>query len=210
MKHKQKNAIIKTCALLYRYVFPLAICIVPFLISKLFYENTRYGFCLWFGIMSILFATYSLIGYLCKWKHIFCAFQNSSHQKMTPDHINWSKVEKSDAYGIPAIFFCVRAYVCCCVIFEYMNNRIKRARIELFSGLYAALSRTMYPFAMTFLFQSEHLLSLTPSLLLFVKSHAWLTCSVVNVLATVHCRYQLFAGSSPHQNFAAASFFATC
>lgn len=27
----------------------------------------------------------------------------------------------------------------------------------------------------------------------FAKSHAWLTCSVVNALTTVRCRYQLFA-----------------
>lgn len=105
MKYRQRNTVIKTFALLYRYVFPLAICIVPFQITKLFYENSRYGFSLWFGIMSILYAAYSLIGYLCKWKHIYCAFQNAYHQEMTPDHINWNKIKKSDAYGIHAIFF---------------------------------------------------------------------------------------------------------
>ena len=47
--------------------------------------------------------------------------------------------------------------------------------------------------------------ALMPLLLLSAKSHARLPCSVVNALATVRCRYQLFAGSSPHQNFAAAS-----
>ena len=39
-----------------------------------------------------------------------------------------------------------------------------------------------------------------PLLLLSAKRHARLPCSVVNVLATVRCRYQLFAsyeGSSP-------------
>ena len=39
-----------------------------------------------------------------------------------------------------------------------------------------------------------------PLLLLFAKSHARLTCSVVNALTTVRCRYQLFAscvGVSP-------------
>ena len=37
--------------------------------------------------------------------------------------------------------------------------------------------------------------ALTPLLLLFAKSHARLTCSVVNALATVRCRYQLFAST---------------
>lgn len=105
LKYRQRNTVIKTIALLYRYVFLLAIFIIPLWITKLFYENSRYGFCLWFGIMSILYAAYSLIGYLCKWKHIYCAFQNAYRQEMTPDRINWNKIKKSDAYGIPTIFF---------------------------------------------------------------------------------------------------------
>ena len=48
--------------------------------------------------------------------------------------------------------------------------------------------------------------ALTPLLLLSAKSHAWLTCSVVNALATFRCRYQLFAGSNPHKPFMLAAF----
>lgn len=111
-------AIIKTYALLYRYLFLLAIIIVPSCIAKLFYENTRYGVSLWVGIMCILYATYSLIGYLCKWKHIFCAFQNAYHQKMTPNHINWNKIKKRDAYGIPAIFFSLGIMLVIATLFD--------------------------------------------------------------------------------------------
>lgn len=56
------------------------------------------------GIYLIAFALYQFIGYKCKWKHIFCSYQNSYRKKMTPDKINWSKVKKSDAYGLPIIF----------------------------------------------------------------------------------------------------------
>lgn len=105
LKRKQKITIIKTCAFLYRYAFPIAIIAVPNVIVKLFYENAKESLFLWVGIMSILFAGYSLIGYVCKWKHIFCAFQNAYHEKMTPEHINWNRIEKRDAYGIPIIFF---------------------------------------------------------------------------------------------------------
>ena len=48
--------------------------------------------------------------------------------------------------------------------------------------------------------------ALTLPLLLSAKSHARLTCSVVNALAAVCCRYQLFAGSSLNQYFATAYF----
>lgn len=53
------------------------------------------------GISILVFSAYELIGYLCKWKHIFCSFQNAYHQKMTPDKIDWEKVSKIDAYMIP-------------------------------------------------------------------------------------------------------------
>ena len=48
--------------------------------------------------------------------------------------------------------------------------------------------------------------ALMPLLLLSAKSHARLPCSVVNALAKVRCRYQLFADSSPYQTFETASF----
>lgn len=55
------------------------------------------------GICFIVFGLYQYIGYKCKWKHIFCSYQNIYHKKMTPDKINWSKVKKSDIYGISII-----------------------------------------------------------------------------------------------------------
>ena len=53
----------------------------------------------------LIFSIWSFIGYKCKWKHIYCSHQNSSHQKMTPNAIHWNQIEKSEAYGIPLIFF---------------------------------------------------------------------------------------------------------
>lgn len=56
------------------------------------------------GIALLVFSTYQFIGYKCKWKHIYCSYQNAYRKKMTPNNINWNKVKKSDAYGIPVIF----------------------------------------------------------------------------------------------------------
>ena len=53
---------------------------------------------------AILFSVWSFVGYRCKWKHIFCSYQNAYHQKMTPHNIRWHLVKKSDAYGVPLVF----------------------------------------------------------------------------------------------------------
>ena len=52
----------------------------------------------------LIFSAWSYIGYKRKWKHIYCSFQDAYHQKMTPNNIQWHKIKKSDAYGIPIIF----------------------------------------------------------------------------------------------------------
>jgi len=56
------------------------------------------------GISILVFASYQFIGYLCRWKHIFCSFQNAYHQKMTPNQIDWDIISKADAYCIPWFF----------------------------------------------------------------------------------------------------------
>ena len=57
------------------------------------------------SIAFLLFSIWSFIGYIKKWKHIYCSFQNAYHKKMTPNSIQWNKIKKSDAYGVPSIFF---------------------------------------------------------------------------------------------------------
>ena len=57
------------------------------------------------AVSSLVFSVWSFFGYKKKWKHIYCSYQNACHQKMTPNHIQWHKVKKSDAYGVPFIFF---------------------------------------------------------------------------------------------------------
>ena len=60
-----------------------------------------------FSVACLSFSVWSFIGYKKKWKHIYCSFQNSYHQKMTPNNIQWHKVKKSDAYGVPLIFLII-------------------------------------------------------------------------------------------------------
>lgn len=53
----------------------------------------------------IIHSIWSFVGYKCKWKHIYCSYQNAYHQKMTPHCVRWHQIKKSDAYGVPLIFF---------------------------------------------------------------------------------------------------------
>ena len=60
-----------------------------------------------FSVACLSFSVWSFIGYKKKWKHIYCSFQNAYHQKMTPNSIQWNKIKKSDAYGVPLVFFII-------------------------------------------------------------------------------------------------------
>lgn len=92
-----KNVLIIVLAYANRYLYPGIILLV------LLYGKSSSNY-IPAAISILAFSAYELIGYLCKWKHIFCSFQNVNHQKMTPDHIDWGKVSKADAYGCPCIF----------------------------------------------------------------------------------------------------------
>ena len=65
------------------------------------------------SVGSIAFSVWSFVGYKNKWKHIYCSFQNAYHQKMTPNNIQWHKIKKSDAYGVPLIFLIIYLYPLC-------------------------------------------------------------------------------------------------
>ena len=38
------------------------------------------------GLHCLLFAIYSYIGYVFRWKHIYCSYQNANHVRMTPSN----------------------------------------------------------------------------------------------------------------------------
>ena len=57
------------------------------------------------GISAIVFSIWTFLGYILKWKHIYCSYQNANHKPMTPDRVRWDTIKKSDAFVIPAFFF---------------------------------------------------------------------------------------------------------
>ena len=61
-------------------------------------------FLLILGIGCLFFSIWSLIGYISKWKHIYCSYQDANHQRMTPNNIQWYKMKKSDVYLVSILF----------------------------------------------------------------------------------------------------------
>ena len=56
------------------------------------------------SISLLLMAAYNMIGYLFRWKHIYCMHQLSNRRRMTPENIQWEEMTFADAYGIPLVF----------------------------------------------------------------------------------------------------------
>ena len=85
-----------TLAYLHRYgwIIIMLVCIAIW-IEQIFYI---------LGAGCIGFSVWSLIGYQLKWRHIYCSYQNAYREKMTPYSIQWHKIKKSDAIGVPFIF----------------------------------------------------------------------------------------------------------
>ena len=81
-----------------RFVFPIAAIVVPII----FADNSHKKFLFW-GISCVILAIYNTLGALLKWKHIYCALQDMTHQLMTPDKIDWKKFSFSDKYGIAIV-----------------------------------------------------------------------------------------------------------
>ena len=69
------------------------------------FSKSKLQLCLVLCILCYILAAHQFLGWKHKWKHYYCFCQNCRHIKMTPDRINWSEVKKSEAYGLPLIFF---------------------------------------------------------------------------------------------------------
>lgn len=94
-KRRDSDSVI-TLAYFHRYGW-----IVVMLGLRFLFSDERY-YVLFVSV--IIYSIWTFVGYLCKWKHIFCSYQNAYHVKMTPNSVDWDWVDKKDAYGIPLFF----------------------------------------------------------------------------------------------------------
>lgn len=84
-----------------RHIVPLVIVIIPLAIFART-GNIRPAF-IYIGIGFLAYAAYLLVGYLMKWTHIYCYFQNIDRQPMTPDNVDWSTLRPGDGCITPAL-----------------------------------------------------------------------------------------------------------
>ena len=94
-KRYYRTMTIEILAFAYRYVYLILIMLLPIF--------AREYSLLAMGIGLLLYAAYRVIGYRCRWKHIFCAWQLLHRQSMTPNDIRWHMIKKSDVYSLFAI-----------------------------------------------------------------------------------------------------------
>lgn len=83
----------------HRYVFLILSVVLPLMMAR-----TRTDALTGMGIGMLSYGLYTLIGYLLRWKHIYCSFQSTAHQRMTPGDIRWRLIRKSDVYSDAGIF----------------------------------------------------------------------------------------------------------
>ncbi|MBQ8791511.1 MAG: hypothetical protein IJZ51_09385 [Ruminiclostridium sp.] len=101
-KANLKGDMVILLALFHRYgwIIAMLLCITFLPVNK-FYTA---------GAFLLIYSIWSFVGYKCRWKHIYCSYQNAYrkqnayHKKMTPDSINWNQIKKRDAYIVPLIF----------------------------------------------------------------------------------------------------------
>lgn len=55
-------------------------------------------------LACLTYSVWSFVGYKCRWRHIYCSFQDAYHQSMTPHNVRWHQIRVIDAYGEPLIF----------------------------------------------------------------------------------------------------------
>ena len=81
---------------LYRYFFLPVLVIVA-----LFWRGQTL---LVMGTGFIAFALYTFIGYKCRWKHLYLAFQEMQRSKMTPNNIQWNTIKTGTVLKFPILF----------------------------------------------------------------------------------------------------------
>ena len=81
---------------LYRYFFLPVLVIVA-----LFWRGQTL---LVMGTGFIAFALYTFIGYKCRWKHLYLAFQEMQRSKMTPNNIQWNTIKTGNVLKFPILF----------------------------------------------------------------------------------------------------------
>ena len=108
-----QHRVIILLAWCHRYVFLIAAPLLPLLLtcSK---SDALAGM----GVGMLCYGLYTLLGYLLRWKHIYCSFQDIAHMPMTPGRIRWHTLRKRDVYSVSALFIAFGLALILCRVFN--------------------------------------------------------------------------------------------
>lgn len=93
-KRKEDYSGVIFLAYMHRYGWIIPVLVICFFV----------GVPITLGVFCFLYSLWSFFGYIFRWKHIYCSYQELCHCKMTPYKIDWSTMRKIDAYGFPIMF----------------------------------------------------------------------------------------------------------
>ena len=116
MKNRENNNYGAVITLAYSYRYGLIV--IAGVIIALF--RTHLGFCIAMCGLFFMMSAYTLIGYRCRFRHIYCAMQNAHLQKMTPDNVRWDEIRKSDIYGSALLYAAIGAIMLYFTVRKYM------------------------------------------------------------------------------------------
>ena len=83
-----------------RYGFPVVSIFGSMALAWIF----KWDLLLCLGAGCYIFGVYQLLGFKCRWDHIYCSIQLFKRQRMTPNSIHWDRISKFDATALPIAF----------------------------------------------------------------------------------------------------------
>ena len=96
---------IKVLAYFWRY--GIIACVIPAMYLGRIVTKSRTGVLLGLSSIMMIMGLYYLLGYIFKFRHIYCVFQNANHEKMSPNEIYWNTLSKKDLIGVPILLICI-------------------------------------------------------------------------------------------------------
>lgn len=60
--------------------------------------RSRVGFLFAWSVGFIAYGVWTLVGYKCRWRHVFCSYQNARRERMTPYNTGWGRIKKAEIY----------------------------------------------------------------------------------------------------------------
>lgn len=102
------------------YLHRYGLCLM--LLTALLFRSAM-GFAVCWSGGCIAYAVWTLVGYRRRWRHIFCSFQNTRRERMTPYNTGWGRVKKSEIYGIFWGFLILGLVFPCLLIMDFFIFR---------------------------------------------------------------------------------------